>query len=114
MRRKAGPSRPGRSPFSLTESNQRGAPEQANALKTRFAREVSAIASRPHQSVEPVEERHLRGEQLLARGIEAEPAGAVDLRELLVATAARRPLDREGVARDRAGVEVAFDRPRCD
>src|SRR4051812_30168461 len=63
---------------------------------------------------EPYQQLGLRGVELRRCLLEREPAGAVDLGELLRAAGPRRPLDREGVAADRARVEVAGGRVRGD
>src|SRR5258705_10175820 len=60
---------------------------------------------------QPLQQWNLGCEELLAGGMHREPGGAVDLGELLHPAAARRPFDRERVARDRVGVEVALHRP---
>src|ERR687897_2754978 len=58
-----------------------------------------------------VEKLRLSRIQLLARLVDAEPAGAVDLGELRGAPGARRPLHRERVAAHGVGVEVALGGP---
>ena len=75
------------------------------------------VRSRPYypaQLRQPVDERRLRGQQLLARGVEREPARAVDLGERLQPAGAGRPFELERVADDRVGVEIAFERPGAD
>src|SRR4051812_38954927 len=71
---------------------------------------VVPIGSQPLE--QPVHQRCLRRVELLARLVGREPARAVDLRELLAAPGARRPLQRERVAAHRLGVEVSLGRPR--
>src|SRR5262245_1093655 len=56
----------------------------------------------------------LRGVELLARRLEIEPAGAVDLGELAGLPRARRPLQGERVGGDVVGVEIALDREGGD
>src|SRR4051794_13202384 len=63
---------------------------------------------------QPVEERHLRRVELLPCRHDPEPVRAVDLGEALDATAVWRPLQLEGVAGDRLGVEIALGGPGRD
>src|SRR5215217_5753370 len=69
----------------------------------------SRAGGRPatEQCGEPYQQLGLRRVELLARLLEAEPGGAIDLRKLLHPPRSRRPLDRERVAGDRVGVDVA-------
>src|SRR5436190_575970 len=59
------------------------------------------------------EEHHLRAHELLARGRQVEPRRAIDLGVGAHASRAARPFQLEGVAADRARVEVALERPRA-
>src|SRR5262245_34623754 len=61
-------------------------------------------SSEPELLHEPLEERDLRGLDLLEREREREEARAVHLGEALAAARARRPLHLEGVAADRTRV----------
>ena len=58
-----------------------------------------------------VDERRLRREDLPPRRLRVEPLGPVDLGELALAAAARRPLHRECVAAQRRRVELGLGRP---
>src|ERR671915_215143 len=57
---------------------------------------------------------HAKAFQLLARRLDAEPSGPVDLRELAGSARPGWPFHREGVASDRVRVEVALRGPRGD
>src|SRR5680860_523030 len=63
---------------------------------------------------EPVQERRLRPDDPVARRVDLEPRGAVELGELAQLAGARRPLHLERRAVDLADVDVGLDRPRFD
>src|SRR5918999_3981608 len=85
------------------------------ALQGGDSTRVAGGGSRPGARFrQPVQQRGLRGVDLLPRLLEPEPARAVDLRELGHAAGPRRPLDRERVGADRRRVEVALRRPGGD
>src|SRR4051794_25846692 len=65
-----------------------------------------------HPLDQPVEQLHLRTDELRPRLVEREPLGPVDLGELVAATRARWPLHVEAVTAHGAGVEVAGRSPR--
>src|SRR5919202_2704772 len=71
------------------------------------------VGSRAQALEQPVDEGRLGGVEAAARFVGSEPAGAVDLRELLHPPRPRRPLDREGVRAHDRRVEVALERPRA-
>src|SRR3954454_11513339 len=90
----------------------------STSASTRMARTrrmpcLHPVALRGSQALEqPGQELRLRRDQLDASVADAEPAGPVDLGELLHPARARRPLHRERVAGHGLGVEVALGRPR--
>src|SRR3954447_10400279 len=63
------------------------------------------------QGVDPL---HLGVEDLAPRLVGVEPLGPIDLREVTLATAARRPLEPEGVAPQRRRIELPLRRPGLD
>src|SRR6266545_1087972 len=78
---------------------------------TRVVAGASALGQRVEQ---PVDQLGLGRENLLAGGRHVEPLRPVDLGELALAAGARRPLDGEGVAGDRLGIEIAGSRPGAE
>jgi hypothetical protein len=58
---------------------------------------------------ESVEQRPLTFEDLCVSGRQREPFGAVDFRKDLHPATPGRPLDFEGIARDRSNVDIAVD-----
>src|SRR3954447_9429771 len=91
-------------------------PREPRGLDLRRHDHPRALHRSPRRGLEPllqaVDERRLRLHQLLARPREWEPLRPVDLRELLPAPRARRPLHAEGVRAHGARIEVALNRPR--
>ena len=68
----------------------------------------------PQQLLDLVQQRHLRGVDLLPRRRQVEELGAVNFRELHLLPRLRGSLHLERVAPNGRGVEVAFHRPRVD
>src|SRR5690242_12551336 len=82
-------------------------PSRHPARRARRARRRPRAADQPLEPPrQQVEEDMLALEQPVARLIEPEPFGAIDLREALSPPALRRPLDFEAVAADRRAIDM--------
>src|SRR5262245_15471637 len=69
-------------------------------------------SARSEAALELVEQRALAAQDLPARGLEREPRRAIDLGELPDPARARRPFEREALARQRGRIERGAHRPR--
>src|SRR5205085_4961887 len=75
---------------------------------------ASSRAAAVERLLQALEQRDLTADDLLPRGLQPEPRDAVDLREPLPPSRARRPLQLERPGRDLRRVEVALDGERDD
>src|SRR5207342_1012105 len=75
---------------------------------------VRGSSARLERRLQPVDQLRLRLDQLRACLDEAEPTGAIDLRELLHLPRPWWPFERERVAHEAGDVEVALGAPGGD
>ena len=84
-------------------------------MKLRSSPQVlRAQIPEPKEIAQLIEEPALSGQQLRSSGDELKPSGAIDLRKFLGPTRAGWPLDREEIAANRRGVDIASDCPGMD
>src|SRR4051794_27753035 len=91
-------------PSAMTPRTAPTKPRTTGVSSRYSSPDIASILGARHARDEPVEQLDLRGDELLARLVDAEPPGPVDLGELGLAARARRPLHRERVAAHRLGV----------